>query len=298
MRRLSLENETIRICAFSGERKNIRVSGIAKAHLLWLFRNFYILDFSVLNKKQQQLVAQVWHGGASTGSAAAPPDLIGTIEGFSAQSHEALVPAAARPRLEGARSGGPITLRPPAIWSAVGVLLLGCAIGLAPKRRWTPESRESEVAVSIPVSSTVVVLARASAQSAPAVADLPAAASEAPTLPPADAEPPVAAPPADLPVAAPPKVKPAHLRIAGSPAVNPKPVGKPEATRGPDVIIQVSADAKGRPQEFRILRGEQKKIPAALAAARHWSFPPSSAGCEHLLTFTDHGDASIVQMIE
>jgi hypothetical protein len=297
MRRLSLRNETIRISTFSGERKNIRVSGLAKAHLLWLFRNFYILDFSVLNKKQQQLIAQVWRGGASAGSAATPPNLIGTIEGFSPQAHEALVPAAARPRLEGARSGGPITLRPPAIWSAVGVLLLGCAIGLAPKQRWMPESRETEVAASIPVSSTVAVLARASAQSA-AVADFPAAASEAPSLPPADAEPPITVSPADSPVAAPPKVKPAHLRVAGSPAVNPKPVGKPRAQGGPDVIIRVSADADGRPQEFRILRGDRKKIPAALAAARHWSFPPSSAGCEHLLTFTDRGDASIVKMIE
>jgi hypothetical protein len=315
MRELSLRNGTIRITTFSGERKNISVSGLAKARLLWLFRNFYILDFSVLDKKQQQLVARVWEEEPGTGSAAAPQDLIGTVEGFSAQVHPAqvhptlvlktLVPAA-RAKLPGARSSLSSGLHPPAMWSAVGVLLLGCAIGLGPKHWWTPESHVAEAAATIPVSSTATVLARTSAQSAPTVADFRADAPEAASLRAAEADAPIAALPkvkpasasanmdrdeAGAPIAPPPKVKPPHLRVAGSP----KSGGKPG---GPDVIIRVSADPEGRPHAFRVLRGDRSKIPAALAAARHWSFQPSTEGCDHLLTFTDRGDASIVQMIE
>jgi hypothetical protein len=69
----------------TGELKQISVSGISKARLLWLFRNFTILDFSVLTKKQQEMIVRMWQaapGGRSTGASL---DLIGCIDGFNPQ---------------------------------------------------------------------------------------------------------------------------------------------------------------------------------------------------------------------
>jgi hypothetical protein len=59
-------------------------------------------------------------------------------------------------------------------------------------------------------------------------------------------------------------------------------------------------DSEGLAQEFHVVRGDRKKKSAALNAARHWCFQPcsGSAGCEHLLKFTDYGDASILRMID
>jgi TonB family protein len=67
-----------------------------------------------------------------------------------------------------------------------------------------------------------------------------------------------------------------------------------------EVMIRVRVDSQGRPQAFRILRGNQSRSSAALDAARHWSFQPCSHtdDCEHVLKFTDYGDASSVQMID
>ena len=73
-----------------------------------------------------------------------------------------------------------------------------------------------------------------------------------------------------------------------------------KAAEKPEVMIRVSVDREGRAQAFQILRGDQKKIPAALAAAKHLSYQPCSgnADCEHVLKFTDYGDTSIVQRID
>jgi hypothetical protein len=77
-------------------------------------------------------------------------------------------------------------------------------------------------------------------------------------------------------------------------AVSTKTPGKSE------VMIRVSVDHEGQAQTFHILQGNRKKMSVALNAAKHWHFQPcsSSAGCEHLLKFTDYGDASILQMID
>jgi hypothetical protein len=87
-----------------------------------------------------------------------------------------------------------------------------------------------------------------------------------------------------------PSEKPPHPRL---PAAT-KPLANPE------VMIRVSVDTQGRAQAFQILQGDHKQTSAALSAARQLSFRPcsSSADCEHLLKFTDYGDASIVQSID
>jgi len=75
---------------------------------------------------------------------------------------------------------------------------------------------------------------------------------------------------------------------------------KARAAGKQEVVISVSVDRDGRAMAFRVLRGDQKKVSAALHAAKRWSFQPCSGAedCEHLLKFTDYGDASIVQMID
>lgn len=77
-------------------------------------------------------------------------------------------------------------------------------------------------------------------------------------------------------------------------------MAKGKAPGKPEVVISVSVDRDGRAQAFHVLRGDQKKISAALHAAKRWSFQPCSGAedCEHLLKFTDYGDASIVQVID
>jgi outer membrane biosynthesis protein TonB len=88
-----------------------------------------------------------------------------------------------------------------------------------------------------------------------------------------------------------------------SPEVTPPhPAGvvRTRARGKPEVMIRVRVDSQGHAQAFRIMQGNQSRSSAALDAARHWSFQPCSrsAECEHLLKFTDYGDASSVQMIE
>lgn len=65
-------------------------------------------------------------------------------------------------------------------------------------------------------------------------------------------------------------------------------------------MIRVSVDSQGHTQEVEILQGHSKKTAAALTAARRFAFEPCnrSFDCDHLLKFTDYGDASIVQKIE
>ena len=88
--------DTIRIASVAGELRDIRVSGLAKARLLWLFRNFSILDFPVLNTRQRQLVTQVWHMEARTPSVDADVEFIGTIEEFSPRACPSLDPPRVR----------------------------------------------------------------------------------------------------------------------------------------------------------------------------------------------------------
>jgi hypothetical protein len=168
MRSLPLQCGTIRIASVAGERRDIRVSGLAKARMLWLFRNFYILDFPVLNRKQQQQIAQVWNSKESNAASndivstspaskaaavaddfsagacldLASLDVIGTIEGYLPQLCPSPLPTkefrvgdrikvpALRPCR--VRFDVPASLRTHAIWAAMGVLMMAFAIALGP----------------------------------------------------------------------------------------------------------------------------------------------------------------------
>ena len=99
MRSLSLHYGSIQIASTAGESRRIGVSGLAKARLLWLFRNFSILEFRVLSKTQQQLVSQMWNSGSWVPCSRARRDVIGTIEAFCPQPASAKAlssPAAAK----------------------------------------------------------------------------------------------------------------------------------------------------------------------------------------------------------
>ncbi len=354
MRSLPLQCETIRIVSVTGERRRIRVSGLAKARWLWLFRNFYILDFPVLNKKQQQMIAQAWNAGSSAGSKEvvakdagsedAPPDLsslelIGTVEGYLPQLYPAPVAAEAAPvpakhfRVGEAITGvgAPITalaprpirvrivlpggLRVAALWTAVGVLLLGGGlITLGPKAlgpsapaskpQSMPPSRVAAVAPANPAAvpadpvratppAPVSIFAKAAP---PALANSPAPAAVAPSFPP------LLLPDAMASSESSPDLTPPHPRLAlrtkaaASPLATPP--ANPPANR--EVTIRVSVDSEGHAQAFQIIEGNRKNISAALHAARRFAFQPcaSSGDCDHLLKFTDYGDASIVQRID
>jgi hypothetical protein len=285
---------SVLIVSVAGELRHITVSGLAEIRLHWLFRNFCILDFPVLNKKQQQLIARAWHGAPSATSADdAPLDLIGTIERFAPRLYPPTVPTASSTPCR-TRSGLSRGLRIPVIVSTVAVLLMGYAIFLGQKHRLMPQSHVAAVAATNPVaptnaavatnrvSSTVTSPARTPAETAPPVADVPAAAIQASNFHPL---------PGAMASNAPSmEVKPPELPVA----VSTKALVKPE------VVIRVSVDRQGRAQAFHVLRGNEKKKSAALNAAKHWSFEPcpGSTDCEHLLKFTDYGDASVVQMIE
>jgi hypothetical protein len=295
MRNLPIQYGTIQIASVSGELRYINVSGLVKARLLWLFRNFYILDFPVLNKNQKQLIARVWHTGTSAGSVDASPELIGTIDGFSPQLYRPPVPSVPNPRSAGhdARFGLLSGLRSPAIWTAMGVLLLGGAIVLGSKPRLIPQPRVAAAAPAdapTSVKSTVTAPVRAFANSAPSqpapsVAELPAASTEVSSVAP------LHLPDAMAHSASLPQVQPPPPQLAANATAS---------GRRPEVVIRISVDAEGRPQSFHVLRGDQKRRSAALNAARHWSFQPcsNSFDCEHLLKFTDYGDASMLRLID
>jgi hypothetical protein len=282
VRSVPVQYGVIQISSVAGERRRIRVSGLARARLLWLFRNFSILDFPVLTKQQQQLISQMWQAGAIAGSRGASLDLIGSIEGFRPQLCQAAV-ATAKSRPQGARIALPNGLRLPVGWTVVGALLLGCAIYPWPKHRSMPQPGAVAVAAPERTQPEVPALARVSAGPAPSIPATPAAATESSSLPPAQLPGAMARDESALPV------MPPHPRAAVA-----------EAPAKPEVIVRVSVDGEGQAQTFQILQGDRKKIPAALAAAKRWHFQPcsDSAACEHSLKITDYGDASSVQMID
>ncbi len=151
MRSLPLHCGAIQIASVAGESRRIGVSGLAKARLLWLFRNFSILEFPVLSKKQQQLVAQVWNAGTGMAPKDARrdvigPQIIGTIEAFSPQLVQLRTPVQLRmPAQLRTPAHTRSSSRPPArypivaslpdwaILSALSLVLLGTAIYLGPR---------------------------------------------------------------------------------------------------------------------------------------------------------------------
>ena len=314
-------------------------SGLAKVSLLWLFRHFYILDFSVLNKKQQQRIAKLWHAGASA-DAADELKLIGTIEGFTPELYQAYQPIyQARQPSVPLRAPQPSVparryrrrhivpfmrwsdLRIIAVWAAACAAMMGGAIWLGPMHRATPQFRVAAVADAGSASSAVLA-APANNQSSAAGAAPANRVSSAVAIPIA-AEPaaPVAYSPATAaeapshPVTHPPGAMAQDLssldvadvstnavaRSVSSSDVKPSPLVavRTKAPGKPEVLIRVSVDSQGRASAFQILQGNQNKKSAALNAAKRWSFQPCSGSvdCQHLLKFTDHGDASVVQML-
>ncbi|MFB3915373.1 MAG: hypothetical protein ACE14M_01495 [Terriglobales bacterium] len=80
------------------------------------------------------------------------------------------------------------------------------------------------------------------------------------------------------------------------PAVSEKKPALPPANR--EVIVRASIDNEGRGHSFQVLRGDQKLVPLAMDAARHWRFQPcSGASCEQLLKFTDYGGATSMHLL-
>lgn len=295
MRGFPIGSGTIQIASVAGERRHVSVSGVAKVRLLWLFRNFYILECRVLSKEQQQLIARLWQAGTSAGSVDALA-LIGTIEGFSPQLGQPTVATT-----KSSRPDGHFGLSWGAIWSAVGILLLGCAMGLGAKFGWMTQIRVALVAAVHPVSSTVAVpavtAAKDSAKSEAPVADIPTAATtETPGFLPEDVRASEVRPPDAMAEEA--------LSLTGKPrvagAAKVSDMAGIKAVEKPEIIIRVSVDGQGRAQTFEVVRGDEKKVSAALAAAKRWAFQPCSGGgdCEHLLKFTDYGGASVVRMVE
>jgi hypothetical protein len=334
VRSLPLQYGAIRIASLGGVQRRIRVSGLVKARFLWLFRNFYILDFAVLSRKQQQLIAQLWNSRSSTASKEAAPsktsatvddadavpdlsalELIGTVEGYLPQLYPA--PVAAKfhvgdriviPHPYRLRIILPMGVRLTAIWTATAVLLLGGAITLGPNALGTKSSGP------VPQSASPVhVAASAAANPAPSTPPVPAKPSLAPA-PPSVAE--AAVPAADAPGLQPAPLPDAMASNASLADMDPElprvAVGsRLPATTAPasssatssathEVTIRVTVDREGRAQEFQFLQGDPKRVSAALHAAKRFSFQPcaDSADCDHLLKFIDFGDASLVQRID
>jgi len=281
-----VQSETIQIASADGERRLISVSGFSKARLLWLFRNFRILDFSVLNSKQQRLIAQVWYTGKSADAAEDPLDLMGTIDGFLPKLYPPIV-SPTKPNGSRASSSPASGLRSPAIWAAVAVLLLGSAIYLMPNHPFIPQYPAAATTTTDPVTAPVrFVPPIPSAELEPPVTQLPVATSDipavAPTIPPRPIPDAMAAGVSSL------QMKRPETQVSA----------KPPATR--EVMIRVSVNHEGRAERFEVLQGDRNRIAAALIAAQAWHFQPCSSAdvCEHRLRITNYEDASIVQMID
>ena len=158
MRSLSLHDTTIQIASVAGESRRVNVSGLAKARLLWLFRNFSILEFPVLSRAQQQLILRMWDSGMRVpAKKGTPQNVIGIVEAFSPQlcsketdssETDSLTPtklhrASGKQSLEqlyshkGGRPRARFTLRDglrsAATWRAFSILLVGAAMYLGPR---------------------------------------------------------------------------------------------------------------------------------------------------------------------
>jgi hypothetical protein len=361
---------------------------MVKARLLWIFRNFSILDFSVLSNPQRRFIARVWYTGTSTVPAdtspdAAPAQLIGTIEGFPKKLYQPPVAAIESARKQtGFRLAA--SMRNPMVRVAMGVLLLGCAISLGPRLRWMPQPSLANVSANnVPATnvgatevSPGVAHANVAAVQVVPVSAAPEAVAQT-NIAPVTAAPSVTAVPKEVPPAhagfinavqlnvarglavashgsvsstapvqsAKSVVAAAHVLVAKAsavPAFAPRPAklgaanlpdamannamannealptaARPSApvaalplsadtkTQGhsrehPMVMVRVTVDSHGQALGFQLLRGNKKKISAAMAAAKRWPYQPCSGSseCAHLMRFTYFGNASVVTMVE
>lgn len=226
MRSLPIQCGTFRIASGTGELKDISVTGFAKARTLWIFRNFSILDFSVLNNAQRQFIAREWHAGVIAAPAVAPAEddeaftqLIGTIEGFPKKLYQPPLVAAAEcaPPQPEVRLAG--SLRVTAFRVALGVLLLGCAISLGPRLRWAPQSTLAGAsATNVGATGTAQVVNSRAATPYVAGSDVASAEIAAPKVAPPNV---VAATAAHTSVAV---ASPAHVAIAGGADISSAPI--------------------------------------------------------------------------
>lgn len=296
MHQLPVQHAAIQITSETGESRYASVSGSVEFRVRWLLRNFSILDFPVLSKKEQQLIAQLWQAGTSAKSATL--DVIGSIEGFpkklcqpwppqpqdrelpvrsrkleiemvEVEAHAKPVPAVESERASVGRVSGR-----KAIWAVAGVSLLGCAIYLGPNLRIThPHFRGVAVRSSDASPSDPALVKSAK----PVVRPTSLAKETSSSVP--GHFPSAMAAPADLTA---PEAR-AEMR-----------------PKKPEVTIRVSVDSAGKAESWSVMQGDKSRTPAALAAAKHWRFQPcpNPEGCEHLLKFTEHGDVSVLQMID
>ena len=274
----------VRIVSAAGELRDARVSGFEKARVRWLFRNFGALQFSVLNEKQRQLIAGLWHAEPATGCGN-PSAVIGTIEGFSPHSYPpAVVARSGIPQRQFHLRAGLHNL---AAWAAIGAMVVGVLFLGTKYRSAQPQRSLAAVERIRAVTSTASLPPPLSTQPAspvPGLAAVPSAASS----PVYHAQDRSAAPSTPLMSPAVPEKKTGAAKT----------LSLPQASR--EVILRASIDTEGRSQSLQVLRGDRRLIPTALEAAKRWHFQPCSrtAGCEQLLKFMDYGDASSMQLID
>ena len=342
MRSLSLDYGAIQIASVAGESRRIGVSGLAKMRLLWLFRNFSILEFPVLSKTEQQLVARVWNTGPPIAVFKAPRDVIGsnvigTIEAFSPQLCQLRTPGPLRtpvlPRTPAhTRSSGrlrarysiPTGVRRPALWGALSLLLLAGAMVLGlrylpVKHSGMPHTQAAPVAGRVAEDRVAKhqQLSNVSSDVTPQTSAEPATQVASPST----AVVPVAAPPVSASVSAglvsgnvtsgndasgndahplTPADLPTAMALPATPSERQSTGASTKPQEKLEVLIRVSVDGSGQAQNFEVLSGNQTRESAALKAARLLRFQPctTSEACEHMLKFTDYGDASVVKMID
>lgn len=282
MRRVPSHCETIRIVPVSGEAKDFRASGFARVQLRWLFRNFGLLHFSVLNESQQQLITKLWHVEPETAPETPAGALIGTIEGFSPESCPQ-PPIAARNRMRQSpahqhsfRAARPVLL-------ALGIVLVTGAFILWAKHR--PMGMHNSAAHSDGLNNVeslnnvdaAALRPPVASQSAPRVPGFVSNGTSSPADSHAGENGAVTVPPLTLPALASKKPLPATSR---------------------EIVIRASIDNEGRGYAFEVLRGDQNLTSVALGVARQWRFQPCSRaeGCEQLLKYTDYGGATSMRV--
>jgi hypothetical protein len=299
------------LVAFDNGKSRVyaRVSGWNHIYLLWTFRNFHSLPQTILNQRQQRLMANLYR----TASVMRPRELdevavIGTVEEFSLPS-PVLAIAAAAPSAAGAsgttsvrdlQHGGRLRIRPAmAGWTlAAGALLLFTAafawyqlraassVGPTGNAAHTPPmssenkmpadhliAPNSGAPVVKPPTTTETASAQPAPRKAPAPVNLPAMISSRLSKPQAYGN------RVHHAVAAartgPASEKPHRLLISGPPRKIVYPVCPDTEARG-KVSLQAVVDLEGGVSHVKVLAGDRVLAAAAIAAVRQWRYPPFS----------------------
>ena len=170
-----------------------------------------------------------------------------------------------------------------AVLLPTGVLLLACGVYLMPWHRVAPQPRVVTVTAAENESTRDRLPAPTSAEPSPTLTKSHAVVAGDPS-----------SPSASLPDAITHNESPQT-----APPAQPRPVTASRPQK-PEVVIRVSVDQQGNSQNFEVVQGDQRKISAALHAAKRYHFQPCSGldACEHLLKFTDYGDASVLRSMD